>query len=90
MVFTNVPGFPNHVYLAGKKVNSIFPVISNIVPQISALSYAGQILINMVVDPDIITDHEKLGEMWLEELEELKEYMLGEEGKKIDILFKKP
>ncbi|KAI9028789.1 hypothetical protein DFJ74DRAFT_660099 [Hyaloraphidium curvatum] len=89
MVFTNVPAMQEYVYLAGKKVTSIFPVISNIVPQISALSYAGQITINMVVDPEIIVDHEKLSDFFMEELVEAKDLMLGEAGKDVDVLFKK-
>jgi len=88
VVFTNVPGFPEPVYLAGKKINSLWPIISNVVPQISALSYAGQITINLVVDPAIFIDHELLPGMWIDELNELKDLLLGDESKDVDVLWK--
>ena len=63
LVFTNVPGPPSQVFLAGKPVRDIMVWIGNLISQVSALSYNGSITTTFVLDattvpdPSLLVDH---------------------------------
>ncbi len=55
----DVPGPPHPVYFAGARVLEVFPVlplIANVTIGVGALSYAGQLNITVVADPDAVPD----------------------------------
>ena len=52
MVFTNVPGPTEPIVFMGSRVREIVFACSNLVNQVSALSYAGRLRLTLVVDPE--------------------------------------
>ena len=55
----DVPGPPQPVYFAGARVLEVFPVlplIASVTIGVGALSYAGQLNITVVADPDAVPD----------------------------------
>jgi hypothetical protein len=72
MVFTNVPGPTKPVTLfRGKAVRSMTFAVSNLVNQVSVMSYAGEMGFSLVVDPDATPDAHLVGEYFARELETL-------------------
>lgn len=71
-VFTNVPGPDAPVYFAGKKVDYLDVAVLNCVPQISAVSYNGNISVTWCLDDKVTPNAEKLAEYFQQELNELK------------------
>ena len=71
MVFSNVPGPPDDVYLADRKMIGMQVVFPNILHQCLLISYRGGIFMNMVIDPKVITDEKVLVNAFFEELSEL-------------------
>lgn len=70
-VFTNVKGPEEKVYLLGEEVVSFVPIVANLISQVSIVSYAGEMVLNFVVDDTIIKHPDDLGKFFLEELNEL-------------------
>jgi diacylglycerol O-acyltransferase len=79
-VFTNVPGPEAAVKFAGKTVDYVDIAVLNCLPQISALSYNGQISITWCLDDKVTPNPEKLPEFFIQELVEMKK-ALGIEKK---------
>ena len=72
MVFTNVPGPTEPVTLfRGKRVRSMTFAVSNLVNQVSVMSYAGEMGFSLVVDPEATPDAHLVGEFFKRELEAL-------------------
>jgi len=72
MVFTNVPGPTKPVTLfRGKTVLSMTFAVSNLVNQVSVMSYAGEMGLSLVVDPDVTKDAHLVGEYFSQELKRL-------------------
>ena len=72
MVFTNVPGPTKPVTLfRGKNVRSMTFAVSNLVNQVSVMSYAGEMGFSLVVDPDATPDAHLVGEYFKRELDAL-------------------
>lgn len=72
MVFTNVPGPTKPVTLfRGKRVRSMTFAVSNLVNQVSVMSYAGEMGFSLVVDPEATPDAHLVGEFFKRELEAL-------------------
>ncbi|HEU4900825.1 MAG TPA: WS/DGAT domain-containing protein, partial [Actinomycetota bacterium] len=58
---TNVPGPPTPLYLAGARLLELFPVVpvmGNLTLVVAVLSYAGQLNLTAVADPDSCPDLE--------------------------------
>lgn len=72
MVFTNVPGPTEPILLVGMRVRDIIFACSNIVNQVSVLSYAGTLRLTLVVDSDVTPDAEYVGQMFREEIDALR------------------
>ena len=61
LVVTNVPGPPVPLYLAGARLLELFPVVpvmGNLTLIVAVLSYAGQLYLTAVADPDGCPDLE--------------------------------
>jgi diacylglycerol O-acyltransferase / wax synthase len=61
LVVTNAPGPPVPLYLAGARLLELFPmmpVMGNLTLVVAALSYAGQLNLTVVADPDSCPDLE--------------------------------
>jgi diacylglycerol O-acyltransferase len=71
LVFSNVPGPVKPITLAGEKVVSMQVIFPNFLPQVILVSYAGSVFNCMVVDDKLITNQEKLGEFYLDDLREV-------------------
>ena len=60
---TNVRGPEAPIYVAGHRVRSIIPVAvtpGNVGVTFDVLSYAGELVISVVADPDVVTDQDSL------------------------------
>ncbi|KAF4670591.1 hypothetical protein FOZ61_010181 [Perkinsus olseni] len=68
VVFSNVPGAQQPCCFAGKEVDQIYPIFPNLIDQVIVLSYNGKLMLNMVVDPDVVKDYDKLEGYYREEL----------------------
>eukprot|EP00128_Syssomonas_multiformis_P011103 Colp12_sorted_trinity150504_noHs@3414 len=72
MVFTNVPGPLNPVFLGGEQVTRVMMYVANTVPQFSIVSYNGELSFSIVVDDTVIKSPEKILEFFEAELEALE------------------
>jgi hypothetical protein len=68
LVFSNVPGPPAAIVIAGEKVEQLQVLFPNIIPQVILVSYNGRIMMNWVVDPDTVSEPDALAECYLAEL----------------------
>jgi hypothetical protein len=71
IVFSNVPGPQEALYLCGEEAIGIQAIFPNIIAQTIIVSYNGAICGNLVVDSTVVKDRELLKETYLEELKEL-------------------
>jgi len=72
LVFTNVPGPTAPVMMFGNKVREMGFGIGNLVNQINAVSYAGNLGLSLVLDTDEVKDAHLIGKFFLEEISELR------------------
>ncbi|KAI8917487.1 hypothetical protein DFJ77DRAFT_307647 [Powellomyces hirtus] len=79
IVFTNVPGFTERMYIAGEPVLAVQPCVSNVLNQLSAVSYCDAIHMNFVVDGSVVLQPERLALFLVRELENLRD-AAGVEG----------
>jgi len=49
----------------------MYPVVSNLIPQFSLVSYSNSIYLNYVLNDHIIKEPQLLGEYYIQELEDL-------------------
>jgi hypothetical protein len=72
MVLTNVPGPVERVRLAGIEVETVDFACANLINQVSVLSYAGEIRLTLVTDPEVVKDAHTIAEYFLKEIKSLK------------------
>ncbi|PFH33433.1 hypothetical protein BESB_076500 [Besnoitia besnoiti] len=72
-VFANVPAYPEHIYVAGVRIDEIQVAFVNLLTQVEILSYAGHVAFSMVYDPDVIKRADLLPRYFVEELLALAE-----------------
>jgi hypothetical protein len=71
---TNVRGPGEALHLGGHRVTSVVPVAvnpGNVGVSFDILSYAGQLGITVVADPDVVPDQEQLTHLLSDELRQL-------------------
>jgi hypothetical protein len=73
LVLTNVPGPDRPCLIAGKVAVAVQMYLSNLLPQISFMSYAGQIMGNMVMDPDELPKSGSIAHFYAAALVQLSE-----------------
>ena len=73
MVFTNVPGPTEPIVFMGSRVREIVFACSNLVNQVSALSYAGRLRLTLVVDPEATPEADVIGRAFVKEIDALRE-----------------
>lgn len=86
-VMTNVPGPSQHLYLAGRKINTMMfwvPCSGKLALGISIFSYAGQVRLGVATDKSIIPDPEKILEGFHEEFLEMLELVSQLDGNDSD------
>jgi hypothetical protein len=71
LVFSNIPGPQEALYVGGEKLEGAQIVYYNVIPQVILLSLFGQIWMNITVDPDLISERELFVKCYFKELEEL-------------------
>jgi diacylglycerol O-acyltransferase len=79
LVVTNVPGPPVALYLAGARLLELFPVVpvmGNLTLVVAVLSYAGQLNVTAVADPDGCPDLEVFAHGVRSALDELAQSVL--------------
>jgi len=72
MVFTNVPGPTEPIRFMNHRVRDIIFACSNIVNQVSVLSYAGSLRLTLVVDPDVTPEASIIGNLFKKEIEAMR------------------
>ena len=72
MVFTNVPGPTEPIRFMNHRVRDIIFACSNIVNQVSVLSYAGSLRLTLVVDPDVTPKASIIGNLFKKEIEAMR------------------
>jgi diacylglycerol O-acyltransferase len=70
-VFTNVPGPQIPTYMSGSQVSALSVFVNNNVPQVSLISFNGQVRTTMVADNGLLPQMEKIGEYMSDELQAL-------------------
>lgn len=71
IVFSNLPGPSAACYLCSRKLVAVHAIFPNIIPQAIIISYAGEIMYNISLDPAVVPDAEDFKRMLLDELREL-------------------
>lgn len=70
VVFSNLPGPADTVFLCGKKLLGLQVVFPNILPQVLLISYGGDVFFNMSVDDETVNP-DLLKQCYLEEMKSL-------------------
>lgn len=70
VVFSNVPGPADDVYVCGEKVTGVYSAFPNLILQVLTLSYAGDMYMSIACD-DRLPEPHKLAELYLDELRQL-------------------
>ncbi|KAJ3008241.1 hypothetical protein HKX48_008697 [Thoreauomyces humboldtii] len=73
VIVTNVAGFEKQMYLCGVAVDTIMPCVSNVVMQMSIVSYRDAVCSNFVVDGARVLQPERLAQFFVRELEALRD-----------------
>jgi WS/DGAT/MGAT family acyltransferase len=79
LVVTNVPGPPTPLYLAGARLLELFPVVpvmGNLTLVVAVLSYAGQLNLTAIADPDGCPDLEVFAQGMRSALDDLTRSVL--------------
>mmetsp|Transcript_13831 Transcript_13831/g.31130 ORF Transcript_13831/g.31130 Transcript_13831/m.31130 type:complete len:193 (+) Transcript_13831:1541-2119(+) len=71
LVFGNIPGPSEEVFVFGQQVRALQVVFQTLIPHVFALSLNGMIYMNMVADPDVLPEVETLPNFFIQELAEL-------------------
>lgn len=71
MVFSNVQGPDAPIMLSGETIKGFYAYFVNLIPQALISSYAGQMWMNMCVDPDVVQDPDSLIKHFMDELSAL-------------------
>lgn len=73
LVLSNVPGPQREVHVCSHKVQHMYFLFANLLPQVDVFTYAGVVYVNMLLDPEIVPEAHSLATYWREEMEELAE-----------------
>lgn len=68
MVFSNVQGPDAPIMMSGEKVKGFYGYFVNLIPQALMSSYAGQMWMNMCVDPEVVQEPDTLIKHFMDEL----------------------
>jgi hypothetical protein len=74
LLMSNLPGPPQALYFAGAKILEVFQigvVQGNVAVQVGALSYAGQLNVDIVADANLVPDLTVFANGMTEDLERL-------------------
>jgi diacylglycerol O-acyltransferase len=74
LLMSNLPGPPQPLYFAGAKILEVFQigvVQGNVAVQVGALSYAGQLNLDIVADANLVPDLTVFANGMIEDLERL-------------------
>ena len=71
MVFSNVPGPPESCLLVGKELTGLEILVTNLTPQVTFISYAGQIKGNLIVDPSAVPNADMIVALFSRSLKRL-------------------
>eukprot|EP00899_Mesostigma_viride_P014116 jgi/Mesvir1/22705/Mv14120-RA.2 len=71
LVFTNVPGPAEPLYVGGQQVVDMFCLLGNVLPQLSIVSYGDQLRLSFVVDPDVVKNPQLFCQLFAKELDNL-------------------
>jgi len=71
LVFSNVPGPQREVYICGQKVEHMYFLFANLLPQVDVFTYDGSVYVNMLIDPSVVQQAQSIADFWREEFEEL-------------------
>ncbi|KAF4719385.1 hypothetical protein FOZ63_019572, partial [Perkinsus olseni] len=67
-IFSNVKGPTTSLYFAGKDVTGSQAMFCNAIPQVTLVSYNGEIYYNITLDPKVVKDWDKLEGLFRQEL----------------------
>jgi hypothetical protein len=70
VVFSNLPGPPDQLFLCGKRLQAVQVVFPNILPQVLIISYGGEVFFSMSVDDEAVKT-DVLQQCYLEEMRAL-------------------
>ena len=79
-VITNVPGPSEKLEFAGTVFEEVQMMLTNLIPQISIISYAGYFYSNMVLEKANFENADSLPSLWEEEIAALSEDLMGPPG----------
>jgi hypothetical protein len=71
LVFSNMQGPAETVYIAGQKLVGAQAVFYNAIPQVLVSSYNERIFFNLTVDPEVVQNRETFTQCYFDELREL-------------------
>lgn len=71
LVFSNIPGPQEALYVGGERLQGCQIIYYNVIPQTIIVSMSGQVWMNITVDPDIVADRDCFVKCYFQELEEL-------------------
>ncbi|KAJ3080750.1 hypothetical protein HK102_002845 [Quaeritorhiza haematococci] len=71
LTFTNVPGFPNQVYMCGLPIEQLHPVVTTINSMVALLSYNGALHMSLTCNEKVVTEPEEFCKFFVEEFKEL-------------------
>jgi len=71
LVFSNVPGPSDQLFVAGERLEGCQIIFYNAIPQIIVTSYNGKLWMNLTANPEIVTNREWFVQCYFDELKEI-------------------
>ena len=75
MIFSNVPGPQEPVHFGPRQLTGLQVLFPNFLPQALIVSLNGYVYFNLVLDPLVVEQSEKIPGLYLDELKELAEQL---------------